>query len=116
MMPCGSRGGDACGPRGQPCWKATGGSGFRYKDPDAAADGVRTIRAASRSSERTRLSLQAANDAGKGQTALPVGIAAGLQDATSARVQLLTTDGACFDATLADVRRADGAQFEAKSP
>lgn len=108
--------GDACGPRGRPCWKATGGSGFRYKDPDAASDGVRTIRTASRSSEQTRLSLQASNNAGKGQTALPVGIAAALQDATQARVQIVTTDGACFDAALADVGRADGAEFEAKAP
>jgi hypothetical protein len=109
------RGGDVCGPRGKPCWKDQGRSGFRYKDPDAASSGVRTIKAASPSAPKTRLSAKAGNDAHKGEVSLPLGAALALQDATAARVQLLTSDGACFEARLADVDKADGVEFKASA-
>jgi hypothetical protein len=110
------RGGDACGPKAKPCWKALGSTGFAYKDPDAASSGMRKIKAKSRRPEKTQLSFQAGNKARKGQDHLPLGLAAALESAARARVQVLTTDGACFDAALPTVKKADGVQFDARVP
>jgi hypothetical protein len=49
----------------------------------------------------------------KGQTSLPTGIAAALQNNTKARVQVLTTDGDCFSLAATEVKKADGLLFKA---
>jgi hypothetical protein len=47
---------------------------------------------------------------------LPTGVAAALQDETSATVQVLTSDASCFGVSLTQVKKADGALFKALGP
>jgi hypothetical protein len=109
-----SRGGATCGAK--PCWKAKGTSGYGYKDPAGSADGVQKIAAAGGAAGKGKLQLQAANKAAKGQTALPAGLTATLAGATSARLQVRTSDAACFEATLGTVTKSDATLFKAKAP
>ena len=109
-----SRGGVSCGAK--PCWKAKGTSGFGYKDPAASADGVQKIAAAGGAAGKGKLQLQAGNKAKKGQTALPAGLTAALASATSARLQVRTSDAACFEAALGTVTKSDATLFKAKAP
>lgn len=110
------RGGALCGSSQKPCWKATGTKGFRYKDPEAAAGGAKKLTAKIGDLGKGKLKLQAANNAKKAQENLQTGVAASLAGATSARLQLDLTDGACFEASLTDVKKADGLRFKAKTP
>jgi len=104
------RAGDRCGAR--PCWVATE-SRFKYTDREGAADGVRKL--ALKHGRNTDLLLRARNKSNKGQTAMPTGIAAEMSGATSATLQIVSSDAACFQATLGNVKKADGAQFKAKT-
>jgi len=106
--------GALCGSKQKPCWKAKGDKGFAYKDPDAAESGVRKVTAGSGDPGKGKLLLQAGNKEKKGQTAMPIGIAAALENATSAAVQVLVSDGRCFEGIVDDVKKADGTQFKAK--
>jgi cysteine-rich repeat protein len=108
------RAGQTCGAK--PCWKAVGSVGFKYKDPAAAASGVRSLQLKSGDAGKGGLSLQAGNQSAKAQTALPTGIAAALQGATSATVQVLTDVPSCFQAELGTVKKADGTRFQAAAP
>jgi hypothetical protein len=63
-----------------------------------------------------KLQLQAGNKAKKGQTAFPTGIDASLEDATRVKLQVVTSDGACLEAALGTVKKADGVQLKAKAP
>jgi hypothetical protein len=108
------RAGANCGAK--PCWKAKGTSGWAYKDALAGASGVRALAAKAGAAGKGKLQLKAGNNAAKGQTALPTGIAAALQGATSATLQFLTSDALCLEATLGTVKAADGVQFKAKAP
>ena len=110
------RAGAPCGPKAKPCWKAKGGTGWSYKDPDGAASGVRALAALSGAAGKGKLQVKASNNAAKGQDAMPTGAAAALQAAASATVQLLTSDAQCFGAELPTVQKADGLQFKAKAP
>src|SRR5262245_29039073 len=106
------RAGDMCA--GVPCWKASA-AGPKYGDAAASAAGVRSI-------------VTKAGDAGKGQVkvvaqnkapalvSMPTGAAAALTGATSVTVRVVTSDGACFGATLGTVSKADGLVFKAKAP
>ena len=54
---------------------------------------------------------------GKNKTAtMPTGVAVALQNATSATVQVLSNDAACFGANLTTVKKADGLIFKALAP
>lgn len=106
------RAGDTCGTK--PCWKAKGDKGFAYKDPETAASGVKKITAASGDAGKGKVQAQAGNKEKKGQTAMPTGIASDLAGAGFAAVQVLVSDGVCFEAGFADVKKADGLQFKAK--
>jgi cysteine-rich repeat protein len=110
------RAGDVCGPQAKPCWKNKGGKGWSYKDAGASASGVRKMSAASGPAGKGKLQLQAGNNAAKGQSALPTGLATALQGAGSATLQVLTSDAACYEAALSTVHTADGIQFKAKAP
>lgn len=110
------RAGQLCGPKQKPCWKAKGDKGYVYKDPEASASGVKKIAAISGPEGKGKLQVQAGNKVKKGQTGMPTGIAGALQGATGATLQVLATDGLCFEATLGNVRSADGVQFKAKKP
>ena len=106
------RAGDDCA--GKPCWKGigkpAGSSGFRYKDPGLTADGV-------------LLMLLRAGDTGKSKLIVrqkgPTGIAAALDGATTATVQLRASDApapSCFGMETSVVTRNDGLIFKAKTP
>jgi hypothetical protein len=110
------RAGEVCGPKAKPCFKDKGGKGWSYKDPAAAASGVRALGAASGPAGKGKLLVKAGNNAARGRNALPTGVAAALQAASSATLQLLVSDGACFGAALSSVRVADGVLFKAKAP
>jgi hypothetical protein len=99
---------------GKPCWKSVSDKGFDYKDSAAADDGVKKLQARAGDAGKGKLQVQAANKASKGQNAMPVGAAAALQGAGSVRLQVVTSDSACFDATLNEVKKADGEQVSAK--
>lgn len=109
-----SRAGASCGAK--PCWKAKGTTGYGYKDPAAAADGVQKITAAGGAAGKGKLKVQAGNKAKRGQTALPTGLTATLAGATSARLQVRTSDAACFEAVLDNVVKSDATRFKAKAP
>jgi hypothetical protein len=105
-----ARAGDTCGDR--PCWSALADKGYQYSDKSTTADGILKI-------------TLIAGDAGKGKvvvigknnaSALPTGVAAALQDETSATVQLLTSDASCFGTVLTQVKKADGLVFSAAGP
>jgi cysteine-rich repeat protein len=110
------RAGDACGPQARPCWKDKRGKGWSYKDAGGSASGVRKLSASSGPAGKGKLQLQAGNNAAKGQSALPAGVVAALEGASSATLQLLASDGPCYEAALATVQKADGVQFKAKAP
>ena len=64
---------------------------------------------------KSRIVLSAANDASKGQTSLPTGIAAALADSTSVTVQIHGSDAPeCFSATLSTVVKDTGNVFKAR--
>jgi hypothetical protein len=67
-------------------------------------------------SGKGKVTVQAANEAKKDQVELPTGIAAALSGATSATVQVVTSDASCTGATLTTVKKADGTQFKATTP
>jgi len=106
--------GQTCGKKSKECWKDKKGKGWDYKDDLAASDGVKKIKLQSGDAGKGKVQADAANNEKKGQTALPTGIAADLQGATIALVQVTTTDAACYQALLSDVKKNDGVQFEAK--
>ena len=106
--------GETCGAK--PCWKDKGGKGWAYKDPQADASGVRKITATSGPAGKGKLQVQAGNNAAKGQDEMPVGIAAMLEAASSATVQVQTSDGLCYGATLSTIKKAAGGVFQGKTP
>lgn len=90
--------------------------GWSYKDPDAASDGVKKLLGVSGAAGKGQWKLQAGNHEQKEQVTLPRGVSAALEGATQARLQLVASDGACFDATLGTVKKADGLEFKATTP
>jgi hypothetical protein len=110
------RAGELCGPKQKPCWKALGTKGFGYKDPLAEAEGATKLTARSGAAGKGSLALQGKNNTPKGLTDLPTGAAALLAGETSATLQMLASDGACFSADLTTVKKAEGGRFQAKAP
>jgi hypothetical protein len=111
------RAGDGCGSK--PCWKPTGGTppdgkGFAYKDPAGSSQGVRSLKLKGGGAGKSSLALSAANNAKKGQTALPTGIAAALADATSVTLQVHTSEGGCFAAAPSEITKQEADRFKAK--
>jgi hypothetical protein len=105
--------GDLCD--GKPCWKAVSTKGYKYGDKLAAADGITKLQGIGGDAGKGKVQAKGQNKASKGLTALPTGIAAALASDTQATVQILTSDAACFGATLTDVKIADGLQFKANT-
>lgn len=112
------RAGDDCGNR--PCWKAQGGSppdgkGYVYKDRDRTSDGIDSIKLQAGGDGKTKLTLKAQNLATKGQSALPVGLAAALTDSfDGVTIQLLSSNAGCYSIELDEVQRRDPDLFKAK--
>ena len=109
-----SRAGLFCGTKS--CWRAMSDKGFQYGDKYAASNGVTTIQMKSGAVEKGQVQAKAANNAGQGETALAVGLAAALEGETQATIQLVTSDAACFTATLTEVTTSDSLQFKATTP
>jgi cysteine-rich repeat protein len=108
------RAGESCGSK--PCWKAAGAAGFKYKDAAAAASGVTKLVLKSGDADKGAVSLSAANRTDRGQDALPKGIAAALEGALSATVQVHTDVPSCFEAQLGNPKQADPDRFKASAP
>ena len=105
------RAGDTCS--GKPCWKAAR-KGPKYKDKEAAASGVKKLVGKSGPAGKGKLKLSAGNQANKGRTSLPTGLAGALAGATQVTMQVVTTDARCYEATLTNVKKNDATQFKAK--
>jgi hypothetical protein len=113
------RPGQTCGTK--PCWKPVGGAppdgdGYRYKDATGAASGVRQLALAGGAAGKTKISGKASNNAKKSQTAMPTGITAALAGATAVTVQVRTSEGDCFTATLPTVKKSTATQLKATLP
>ena len=111
-----SRAGELCGTK--PCWSAIGGGppggkGFAYKDKAGAALSVTSLslKAAGGSA---KVQAAASNNAKKGRTAFPTGIAAALAETASATVQLHLTGGTCVSAVLSEIKKQEPGLFKAR--
>lgn len=103
-----------CG--GRLCWRRKGRRGYGYVDKSLSADGVRTMKLLGGAAGKSSILLKGKNDASKGQTSLPTGIAAALGGATHVTVQLHASDAvrSCYGATLDTVTANDGSSLKAK--
>lgn len=97
---------------GLSCWSKKGDKGYKYKDKAMSADGVLKMVLFGGDAGKGKAIVKAKNKTSK----LPLGVAAALQDETSATVQLLTSDAQCFGTSLARVKKADGLIFKALNP
>ena len=95
-----ARGSDTCGKR--PCFKALGTKGYLYKDGDFASDGVGFLKLQVGGVGKSKILLKGKNNASKGQTSLPAGMAAALLGQAQVTLQLHVSDGAtaCHSVTL----------------
>jgi cysteine-rich repeat protein len=107
-----ARAGQPCA--GKPCWKANGTKGYGYKDKDAAADGINKIAWVAGEADKGKADVSAANNAAKGQTALPTGVVAALSGNVHPTMQLVTSDGFCLGATMTEATKDDGLQYQAR--
>lgn len=96
------------------CWRPIASTGYRYADRAGGADGVTSLVAKGGPAGKGKIVVMARNNARKGQTSMPLGIAAALQATRSVTVQTVTSDGACFGSTLTNVRTARPTLFRAK--
>jgi hypothetical protein len=109
-----NRAGQLCGTKA--CWIAISTKGYKYADKTASADGIFKITGKGGDPTKGQIQTKGQNNAPKGQTALPTGVAAALQNNTQATVQILTSDASCFSATFTNVTEADGLEFKAALP
>jgi len=107
------RAGQSCGTPPRLCWKALSDQGYKYNDKDISADGIQKIIAKGGGVGRGKVIVSGRNNASKGQTSLPTGIATALLNNTKATVQVVTSDADCFEVTATDVKKADGLMFKA---
>jgi hypothetical protein len=104
--------GATCG--GNPCWAALGGDpptgkGYKYKDSAQSVAGISLVLLKGGSAGKSKVLLK-----GSG-SGLPTGITAGLQNATSALVQLIESDAPqCVAITLNDIKKQEADSFKAK--
>jgi cysteine-rich repeat protein len=103
VLRAGAPGGGTC--HGRPCWKATGGIGFKYGDRDLTPDGLLGLVVRSGLGGRARITLKGKGDR-LATPALPLA-----QD-PRVTVQLVATTGACWETTHgAPASRNDVLQF-----
>jgi hypothetical protein len=108
------RGGAACGSK--PCWSPFTTryvEGYTYVDREASV-GFTKIQERLYATQAAWVVARGRNRAFRGQNGLPTGLAAALEGQAQVRVQLLVSDGACFDVVLDDVTLADGTRFKAR--
>ena len=91
---------------GRPCWQATS-SGFQYRDPLAASNGLRKLSIKAGADGRAAIKLIAKG----GSVPLPISQSPGV------RVQLVSSDGPCWDARYtAPALRNDTDRFTDRGP
>jgi len=102
---------------GVPCWKAIGraptapegpGKGYKYRDPDAAADGIAKLIYKGGSTGSSKVVLKAAG------ANIPDGIAGALQSSISVTLQIRATGAECLSATLSEVKKSEPEFFKIK--
>ena len=104
------RAGDICG--AGPCWSPISDKGYKYLDQTTTADGILKMKLVGGAAGKGKIKVIGKNTGGY----LPTGVAALLQNQTSATVQVLSSDAACFGVGLSQVKKADGAIFSATGP
>lgn len=105
-----ARAGATCGDA--PCFSAIADTGYKYKDKSAGADGITTMKLAGGAAGKGKVKIKGRNSGGQ----LPLGVAALLQNQTSATVQVVTSDASCFGIGLTQIKKADGLVFKAAGP
>lgn len=106
------RAGQTCA--GKPCWSAKGTKGYGYKDKETIADGISKIGYSAGVAGKGKADGAGKNNAAKGQTVLPTGVVAALSGNGNPTIQLLTSDGLCIGATISNVTKDDGVQYQAQ--
>lgn len=104
------RAGDTCA--GKPCWKANKETGWKYQDKTAASDGITKMLVAGGAAGKSKIQLQAANNAKKEQLAMPTGIAAALQSATNVTLQVRASDAQCFSVLIDEIKKQEADAFK----
>ena len=111
------RAGDTnCSGGATPCWAAIGadppaGKGYKYKDQDAAADGVAQMTLKAGSAGGSKILVKGTGPA----PPFPAGIPAALSAASSVTVQLRGDDApSCFTITLSNIKKQETNFFKAK--
>jgi cysteine-rich repeat protein len=107
-----NQGSQMCGDK--PCWRAKGTKGYAYADKAATSAGITKIGYGSGDEGKGKADAAGANNAAKGQTALPIGVVAALSGKTNVTAQLVTSDGFCVGATMTETTRDDGVQYKAR--
>jgi hypothetical protein len=104
------RAGDTCD--GEACWAAISDKGYKYGDKSGAADGIVKMKFGGGDAGKGKIKVLGKNTSGQ----LPLGVAALLQNQTSATVQILSSDASCFALRVTQVKKADGTVFKANGP
>jgi hypothetical protein len=107
-----ARAGDTCA--GKPCWKTKGTRGYGYVDKGGSATGISKMDYLSGDAGRGKAAVKGKNDAKKGRTSLPAGIAAALAGNSAPTIQMLTDSGFCVGATLNQVREDGPLRYRAQ--
>lgn len=105
------RAGDTC--LTKPCWKTTGTAGLAYKDKAAAADGIVKLSYGGGAAGKGKAAVQGKNNAAKGLTSLPTGLATALGGNTTPTIELVTSDGLCIGAKMNTIAKDTGLQYKA---
>ena len=105
-----ARGGQTCGD--DPCWASVSDKGYKYKDKAGTADGITKMQVVGGELGKGKVKVMGKNGSGQ----LPLGVAALLQNETSATVQVVSSSSICFGLNLTQVKKADGLVFSAKGP
>jgi len=98
----------------QLCWKTKSSKGYLYKDKGTTTDGIKKLGFTSGAAGKGKADSIGKNNAGKGQTALPTGVASALSGNTAATIQMITSDGLCVGATMNEVKIDDGFRYTAR--
>jgi hypothetical protein len=98
------------------CWKIAGGTSYKYSDKLLSSDGMLQLQMKSGIAGKGKVVAKGKNNAPKGLTALPTGVAAQMAGNTQARVQLMSSHGACVTGTVINVKDALSNYFKGQTP
>lgn len=105
--------GGSCG--GKPCWKAAGGSGFKYQDkdldPGGSNGGLFKLQTRAGDAGKSRAQVQGKGGGLSLQSVLPIGAS------STVVAQLINSDGACWTSEFASAvaSKNDENQYKAKN-